>query len=43
MADADPATLRGDSGYRSYTITTGRITSCELLKYWNRLFTVPDM
>ena len=32
------STLRSDSGYRTYIITTRRMTSGELLKYWNRLF-----
>jgi hypothetical protein len=43
MADLDPAlglkssTLRSDSGYLTYIITTRRITSGELLKYRNGL------
>ena len=43
MADVDPAlasrssTLRSDSGYLTYIITTSRITSGELLKYRNGL------
>ena len=44
MADVDPAlgqeissTLRSDSGYLTYIITTRRITSGELLKYRNGL------
>ena len=41
MANVDPAlgkrssTLRSDSGYFTYIITTRRITSGELLKYRN--------
>ena len=31
------STLRSDSGYRTYIITTRRMTSGELLKYWNGL------
>jgi hypothetical protein len=31
------STLRGDGGYRTYIITTRRITSGELLKYRNGL------
>jgi hypothetical protein len=31
------STLRSDSGYRTYIITTRRITSGELLKYRNGL------
>jgi hypothetical protein len=43
MADVDPrsarmsSTLRNDSGYLTYIITTRRITSGELLKYRNGL------
>ena len=43
MADVDPAlgqrssTLRNDSGYFTYIITTRRMTSGELLKYRNGL------
>ena len=40
VADVDPAlgpTLRSDSGYRTYIITTRRITSGEPLKYRNGL------
>ncbi len=43
MADVNPAlasrssTLRSESGYRTYIITTRRITSGELLKYRNGL------
>jgi hypothetical protein len=43
VADVDPAlgqqssTLRSDSGYRTYIITTRRMTSGELLKYRNGL------
>src|SRR5271165_3433782 len=32
------STLRSDSGYLTYIITTIRITSGELLKYRNRLY-----
>ena len=32
------STLRGDSGYRTYIMTTSRITSGELSKYRNGLF-----
>ena len=41
VADVDPtlglkrsSTLRSDSGYLTYIITTRRITFGELLKYW---------
>ena len=43
MVDVDPAlgqrssTLRSDSGYLTYIITTRRMTSGELLKYRNGL------
>ena len=43
MADVDPAlgrrssTLRSESGYLTYIITTRRMTSGELLKYRNGL------
>ena len=43
MADVDPALgqqvldVRSDSGYRTYIITTRRMTSGELLKYRNGL------
>ena len=51
MADFDPALRQGildvshDSGYRTYIITTRRITSGKLLKYrngcaWPRVATV---
>ena len=48
MADVDPAlgqrssTLRSDSGYLTYIITTRRMTSGELLKYRNGLLMAPS-
>jgi hypothetical protein len=35
------STLRSDSGYRTYIITTKRMTSVELLKYRNGLLIRP--